>query len=75
MLVLKLALVAFLVAAVLFIVVTGLRRWRRDPGLVDLSEAYAARYGAPMAGNWTPPIEDNTQIVAEQPFDDDPKSR
>jgi hypothetical protein len=41
---------------------------------VDLSVPYAARYGAPMAGNWTPPIEDNVQIVAEEPLDDDPKS-
>jgi hypothetical protein len=68
-LILKLALVAFIVAAVVFIVVTGIRRWRKDPDLVDLSEAYAARYGAPMAGNWTPPIDDNVQIVAEEPFD------
>lgn len=74
MLILKIALVAFIVAAVVFVVVTGIRRWREDPGVVDLSSPFAARYGAPMAGNWTPPIEDNVQIVAEEPFDDDPKS-
>ncbi|MGW4098294.1 hypothetical protein [Mycobacterium sp. NPDC004974] len=74
MLVLKIALIVFIVAALLFIAATGLRRWRKDPGLVDLSVPYAARYGAPMAGNWTPPIEDNVQIVAEEPLDDDPKS-
>ncbi|WP_166907702.1 hypothetical protein [Mycobacterium sp. DL440] len=75
MLILKLALVAFLVAAVAFIVVTGIRRWRKDPGLVDLSDAYAARYGVPMAGNWTPPVEDNVQIVAEEPFGDNQEPR
>ena len=37
MLILKLALVAFIVAAVLFIVATGIRRWRNDPSVVDLS--------------------------------------
>lgn len=75
MAILKIALVAFIVVAVLFIVARGIRRWRQDPSLVDLSEAYAARYGAPMAGHWTPPIEDNVRIVAEEPFDDDPKPR
>lgn len=75
MLILKLVLVAFILAAVVFIVVTGVRRWRKDPSVVDLSGPLAARYGAPMAGNWTPTIEDNVQIVAEEPFDDDPKLR
>ena len=75
MAILKIALVAFIVVAVLFIVAVGIRRWRQDPGVVDLSGPFAARYGAPMAGNWTPPIEDNVQIVAEEPFDDDPRSR
>lgn len=69
----KFALVVFLVVAVVFIVVTGFRRWRKNPGAVDLSGPFAARYGAPMAGNWTPPIQDNVQIVAEESLDDDPK--
>lgn len=75
MLVLKIALVVFIVTALLFILATGVRRWRKDPDVVDLSGPLAARYGAPMAGNWTLPIEDNVQIVAEETLDDDPELR
>ena len=75
MLALKIALVAFLVGAVLFIVISGLRRWLRNRNLVDLSTPFEARYGSVMAGHWTPPIESNVEIVAEETLDpDDPRA-
>ncbi len=74
MVVLKVALVAFLAVAVTFIVVTGIRRWLKNPRTLDLSDPLVARYGGPMAGNWTPPIEDNVQIVAEETIDDGRRS-
>ena len=63
---LKFALVVFLVAALIFILVRGVRRWRADPGLVDLSEPLQARYGQTMSG-WPGHIEGHGgQTVAEE---------
>lgn len=72
MMILKIGLVVFIAAAVLFIGVSALRRWRADRNLLDLGDPLTARYSSPLAGNWTAPIEDNEQIVAEETVDDDP---
>jgi hypothetical protein len=72
---LKIALVVFLVAAVLFIVVTGVRRWRADRNLVDLSEPLQARYGQTMSG-WPGAIEGQaSRTVAEETINPDPPDR
>jgi NADH:ubiquinone oxidoreductase subunit 3 (subunit A) len=63
--VLKVALIAFIVAGLASITVSVVLRSRRTKP--DLSEAYEAECGAPMAGNWTRPIEDNNLIIAEDP--------
>lgn len=68
--VLKIALVAFIAAGLATITVIVILRSRR--GKPDLSEALEARYGAPMACNWTRPIKDNNPIVAEETVDEDP---
>ncbi|AKS31824.1 hypothetical protein [Mycolicibacterium goodii] len=71
----KIALVVFIAAALIFIVVTGVRRWRADRSLIDLSEPLQARYGTTMSG-WPGAIEGQTnQTVAEETIDPDPPGR
>ncbi|AWT51237.1 MULTISPECIES: hypothetical protein [Mycolicibacterium] len=72
---LKVALVVFIVAALVFIVVTGFRRWRADRDLVDLSEPLQARYGTTMSG-WPGAIEGQaSRTVAEETINPDPPGR
>lgn len=70
----QIALLTFLRVSVAVIVVVSGIRWRSSRITPDFSEAFNARYGAPMAGGWTGPIEDNVQIVAEEPDRDGPPS-
>lgn len=66
----KVALIAFLVGAVLVLAVGAYRR--RRSARLDFKDATEARYGSVMAGNWTPPIENNNPTVVEETIDEDP---
>lgn len=66
----KVARIAFLVGAVLVLAVETYRR--RRTARLDFKDATEARYGSVIAGNWTPPIENNNPAVVGGTVDEGP---